>query len=547
MAGDTKAKWCVMIYFAADNNLTEYALADIKMLKEVGTTPNVAVLAQLDPSGNQYTTRYILNKGTSLEEDVYWSAPETNTGDPNDLIEFVRWCTEQVTADNYMLVLWGHGQGWEAAGGDPCYVAGTGRTALRGRHIKNSGGGAVLDENTGDPNNPTDSLSNEELEYALREIRGILGKPVDVFGMDSCMMAMAEVFYLLRDSVSYVLASEETVPSSSWPYDKILYTLTQYPDMSAEDLARTVLWKYVVYYGGEQKAVTQSICRPDKSEALAKAVRGLVNEVLKGGLTDERRWAVMAARCLTQNFYIRDFIDLYDFCKLLKLNSDEEPVQSACQAVMDVIWVEPQSKNDGASKSTAPDNAPEKQVSVTQAAGNGEGTFVLDYGTYGHSLKSSRGLSIYFTCGRVPSCYRKLEFDVASHWSKLLKAVGTSPKGRKVVEPKPHKPPRRDKSPDADKTQRGRKLTSKPKSTGETDPLANVLGGPVAGIKGDSSISTAMTAMGDTSISLPVTPFWRKPFPIDRGASAGPYDKESPRAVPVEPDDAATKRWTKKI
>src|SRR5215468_4599502 len=54
------AKWTVMVYFAADNDLEEKAIADLNEMKKVGSTDEVNIVAQLDSRGRGNTFRFRL-------------------------------------------------------------------------------------------------------------------------------------------------------------------------------------------------------------------------------------------------------------------------------------------------------------------------------------------------------------------------------------------------------------------------------------------------------------------------------------------------------
>ena len=108
------ADWTVMIYFAADNDLEDAALANLAQIKKAGSSDRVKILAQLDTRTSGQTFRYCLGDDrTLLEEDVIETLPEINTGDPAQLTEFIEWAVQKGPAQHYMLVLWGHGTGWE--------------------------------------------------------------------------------------------------------------------------------------------------------------------------------------------------------------------------------------------------------------------------------------------------------------------------------------------------------------------------------------------------------------------------------------------------
>src|SRR5262245_31072502 len=113
-AQDHVAKWTVMVYFAADNDLEEEAIADLKEMKKVGSTDEVKIVAQLDSRGRGKTFRFLIgDEQTTLDEDVVDDLPEINTGDPGELTKFINWGAKHHQAEKYMLVLWGHGRGWE--------------------------------------------------------------------------------------------------------------------------------------------------------------------------------------------------------------------------------------------------------------------------------------------------------------------------------------------------------------------------------------------------------------------------------------------------
>ncbi len=60
----TKRNWTIMVYLAGDNNLDSAGVVDLKEMKTVGTTDQIAVLAQFDRAGAKAATvRYCLQEG----------------------------------------------------------------------------------------------------------------------------------------------------------------------------------------------------------------------------------------------------------------------------------------------------------------------------------------------------------------------------------------------------------------------------------------------------------------------------------------------------
>ena len=106
-----KAKWTFMVFMAADNNLDAASVKDLAEMSKAGSTPEVNILVQLDRAGNNPTNRYRITKG-SYKSDVVCTLPETNTGDPSVLTDFLNWAFQSYPAERYFLILWNHGSGW---------------------------------------------------------------------------------------------------------------------------------------------------------------------------------------------------------------------------------------------------------------------------------------------------------------------------------------------------------------------------------------------------------------------------------------------------
>ena len=77
-----------------------------------------------------------------------------------------------------------------------------------------------------------DCLDNRELKRVLATAHRVLGRKVDVVGMDACLMTMIEVAYQLRDHARVLVGSEEVEPGPGWPHAAILGDLTKRPAMT---------------------------------------------------------------------------------------------------------------------------------------------------------------------------------------------------------------------------------------------------------------------------------------------------------------------------
>jgi hypothetical protein len=463
------AKWTVMVYFAADNDLDEEAVANLKMMKKVGSTNEVNIVAQLDSRGQGSTFRFLVqDERSSLDEDVVGEPlPEINTGDPRELTDFIKWGMKEYPAQHTMLVLWGHGRGWEnqdnavraaplvtdiihhknqqgdelqgwsiartsnseirrflRAGGEemrldnmlhsegPYQYAGryVGRYLPAGQ-FKDSENEAVVgfltDQTPGEAaESSQDVLRMDELSGALEKaLDGKTKRKIDVLGMDACLMGMIEVGYQVRESVNYLVATEDTIPDDGWPYDRILARLVDCPDMSPEDFSATIVREYLIHYREQEKEVAKSACNLNQSQSLIGALKELATE-LKNKLSDDNvRVAVLGSRAATQNFYVRDYVDLYDFSSKLEKLCLDEKVKAGCGKVMNAIR----------------QSEPEEVEGRKPAKGGDEhNNFVSEYGFIGHRLRGSHGVSIYFPIVEPLPKYADLPFAKDSGWHGFL-------------------------------------------------------------------------------------------------------------------------------
>ena len=76
--------------------------------------------------------------------------------------------------------------------------------------------GIAYDDRSGD------CLDNQELKRVLSAAHHLLGRKVDLVGMDACLMTMLEVAYQIRDHAQILVGSEEVEPGDGWPYDAVL-------------------------------------------------------------------------------------------------------------------------------------------------------------------------------------------------------------------------------------------------------------------------------------------------------------------------------------
>ena len=417
---NTKRNWTIMVYLAGDNNLDSAGVVDLNEMKTVGTTDQVAVLAQFDRAGNKgETIRYCLKKGTPLTKDAVQKLGETNMGDPKVLEEFVHWGVTSYPADHYLLVLWNHGAGWDDANlyqGDvfsgsappvsrksqPVVTRGAvagvkpiafaqaraGLSRTRRALFSTTVAAAVKQRGIAFDDQAQDFLDNIELKKVMTRIKKKLTHKIDILGMDACLMSMAEVAYQMRDTADYSVGSEETEPGDGWPYDRILKALAAKPTMAPEELSKSIVSQYLASYKTSDN-VTQSAVKLVALKPLAKAVDGLAKTLTKALVDAASRSALITARAQAQEYSrpYDDYCDLLDLCTLLETKLADPAVRAAC-------------------------------VAVKQAAA----VAIVATGYKGSAVANSHGVSLYFPKRRLSPLYKKLDFTKQSAWDEFLAA-----------------------------------------------------------------------------------------------------------------------------
>ena len=107
-----KARWTVLTYIAAHNNLEDLGQRSLDQILGVGSTPQLKLAVLYDRFDG--ATRTIAGEPgqAAVEEPL----SDFDSGDPDALLETARWAFERCPARRYALVLWSHGSGWRPEG-----------------------------------------------------------------------------------------------------------------------------------------------------------------------------------------------------------------------------------------------------------------------------------------------------------------------------------------------------------------------------------------------------------------------------------------------
>jgi len=125
-----------------------------------------------------------------------------------ELRRFVDWGVRSYPARHYMVVVWGHGQGFRPAGA-------SGPTRYDPSH---SSGGIAFDDH------PVGVMDVSGLGGALLSVsrERLGGRPFDIYASDACLMQSLEVASELSEAARYVVGSEQIESYLGFPYRRFL-------------------------------------------------------------------------------------------------------------------------------------------------------------------------------------------------------------------------------------------------------------------------------------------------------------------------------------
>ena len=311
--------WTVLVFLNGDNNLESNAIDDLNEMERVGSNDNVNIVVQIDrawgydSSNGDWTgtRRYYVTRDFNtftINSDLVADLGERNMGAASELVNFVNWGVDNYPADHYFVVCWDHGDGWYKDAGAPFKAF---------SHDESSYSEI--------------GVANGDLREAATASASHLGRKIDLWGFDACLMGMFEVGYELKDAVEGLVASEETISVAGWRYDLFLAELTANPAMSALDLGESVARNFV---SGIE--ATLSVVDLTTYDDLAAAVDYFAGELIAadaGGFADAISQRINAS----QSYYYDDYHDLYDFADKLQGAIVPTSLKNAASGVMAAV------------------------------------------------------------------------------------------------------------------------------------------------------------------------------------------------------------------
>jgi hypothetical protein len=249
-------KWTFIVYMAAENDLEPAAINDFNELEGIRLSGKaVSILVLFDriagydaTNGNWDDTRLyeitsdpngvdatIVSRRLDCLELGLSAANETELDMSGSLVlsRLITYAKRVYTAENYGLIIWGHGTGWR--------------------------GGGVIDN----PPEPLKAIAFDDStgHYMTLPSLGeaVAGKGLSVICFDTCFAALLEIAYQLRNDAEWLVGSEGVIPSNGWDYTSVFTSFLQNQNLSVNNFCNAAITQFGLQYGGVTGATISGI------------------------------------------------------------------------------------------------------------------------------------------------------------------------------------------------------------------------------------------------------------------------------------------------
>lgn len=365
------------------------------------STPNqlVTVVALYDGplSGGGDSFRYILRPDGTLTQDYLG---EVNMGDPQTLIDFVRWGQQQAPSDYVYLALADHANALD---------------------------GIAWDFST----SRTERLTNTEIRQALGSVTEQGAHPIDVLHLDGCLMGLVESAYQVRGLARYLVASEN-IGWSAFAYESYRASITA--TTSPQAFAIAIADRYAQRVGEANVPYTISALDLGQVDAVGQATNQLATELMRYALLGEsQRTTLTDLRTQVQKLDSNasytlqnedEYVDLDHWASLVETGVPDAGVQSTATALRHAL---------------------DPLVIGTHAA-SGSLVQITGVPDSGYNLAQAHGLGIYYPPRASVKTYQvyaqgELNFAVDTLWDEYLATgLASLPFDPSEPEPQPVEP-----------------------------------------------------------------------------------------------------------
>ena len=290
--------WTVAVYIASDNNLeVAWDMYTLDALLALPSSKKVNVVAMVDLMSTDTIELLEFSGDTYTVIKTY---EDMDTGDGDTFRFFLDEVETMYPAENTCIVPWDHGGSWIGVCSDDNYDS---------------------------------IITMEELSTALTEA----ALPIDVLAFDACLMSSVEVAYevSLSDTVTYMVASEKSIPFDGFPYDHMFTPLMEDPTATPEELCEMMLagWDGYYHFGRMVNLVVTDVRALGDSQPVFQEW----SEALLNGLVANKDAYQMALESAASSDYAGYIVDMHDLCEQLVMLVEDEAVVEASNAVMAAV------------------------------------------------------------------------------------------------------------------------------------------------------------------------------------------------------------------
>lgn len=309
-------EWTFLVFLNGHNSLSSYTTMNLKDMEKTGSSDQLNIVVEWGQTSTNLTHRLLVQKSTDsskVTSPIISSTADVDMGDYHELVNFVKWGTENFPAKHYFVAVWNHGSGWNLE-----------QVSKNNLHVED----ISYDDDSGH------HISTEELGRAMAEIKQIIGRNVDIYGSDACLMQMAEVIGEMKDSVNYFVGSQDLEPGEGWPYAPFLQKWGQNPQMSPTDVAVLLSKEYLAGYSGGvygRKSVTFAAVDVSKFDAFMNSAKQLAASLEASSAASLK--TIKSAVSRVQGFYygtgFKDYGDLIKNISALSIEKDDALINQA--------------------------------------------------------------------------------------------------------------------------------------------------------------------------------------------------------------------------
>lgn len=204
--------------------------------------------------------------------------------DPDNLSNFIKFCSKNFPANRNDLILWDHG------------------------------GGSVSGYGYDEKNSRSGSMDITNINKALKNG----GVKFDFVGFDACLMATAETALMLNEHADYLIASEETEPGIGWYYTNWLTKLGNNTSLPTIEIGKNIVDDFVTECGRKckgQKTTLSVIDLAEFSNTVPSNLSSFAKSV-SSKISEQKYKEISDARYSTREFAESSKIDQVDLVNL---------------------------------------------------------------------------------------------------------------------------------------------------------------------------------------------------------------------------------------